>query len=236
MDIVVPGVRSYGSVADSRDASDKSETDAAKKAKESADGGLGKTAFLELMIAQIKNQDPLEPAKNEAFIAQLAQFSSVEGIQNLNESMDGLVSSMRAGLTMDAAALVGRNVLVPTKDTVLSDNGGISGTIAITEATTELNMEIRNSDGIVVKRFEYGPQVESDLRFAWDGISEAGTVSPQGLYTVSAYNNTGEDGARNEFGIDLPQTVVSVSIEEAGLVANLVGGISVPAAQIKEIQ
>lgn len=223
MEIEVPGVRNFSNVPEP------------KEPRGSGEDELGKTAFLELMIAQIKNQDPLEPAKNEAFIAQLAQFSSVEGIQNLNESMDGLVGSMRAGLTMDAAALVGRNVLVPTKDTVLNGNGGISGTIAVTEATTELNLEIRDSQGVVVKRIEYGPQVESNLRFNWDGVNEAGNPSPQGLYSVSAFTS-GEDGERAEFDIDLPQNVVSVSIEEGGLIANLVGGVSVPAAQIKEIQ
>ena len=222
MSFEVPGVRSFSNVAEPIGPRGGGEQE------------LGKTAFLELMIAQIKNQDPLEPAKNEAFIAQLAQFSSVEGIQNLNESMDGLVGSMRAGLTMDAAALVGRNVLVPTSETVLNGNGGITGTIAIDEATTDLRVEIRDSQGNVVKRFEYGSQEPADMRFTWNGLSDAGNPATQGLYTISAYTEV--DGARNEYVIELPQQVVSVSIEEGGLIANLVGGVSVPAAQIKEIQ
>ncbi len=218
----VPGVRSFSAVQEP-------VIDRTSNQEE-----LGKTAFLELMIAQIQNQDPLEPAKNEAFIAQLAQFSSVEGIQNLNESMDGLVSSMRAGMTMDAAALVGRNVLAPSNQTVLNGDGGISGTINIDEATTNLKVEVRDGAGVVVRRFELGPQSESELRFDWDGITDAGAPAPQGVYRLSAYTEV--DGARSEYEINLPQQVVSVSIDEGGLIANLVGGASVPATQIKEIQ
>lgn len=218
----VPGVTSYGNVAEP----------AGKRPNN--DEELGKTAFLELMIAQIQNQDPLEPAKNEAFIAQLAQFSSLEGIQNLNESMDGLVGSMRAGLTMDAAALVGRNVLAPTNQTLLNGNGGIAGTIDVDEATANLKLEVRDANGVVVRRFEMGAQPAEEMRFDWDGISDAGTPAPQGVYQVSAYTEI--DGARNEFAISLPQQVVSVSIEEGGLIANLASGTSVSAAEIKEIQ
>ena len=221
MSIEVPGVTNFSSVAPPKD-------------KREGDEELGKTAFLELMIAQIKNQDPLEPAKNEAFIAQLAQFSSVEGIQNLNESMDSLVGSMRAGMTMDAAALVGRNVLAPSNQALLNSNGGISGTINIDEPTTDLRLEVRDGSGAVVKRFELGPQSESELRFDWDGTTEAGEPASQGIYSLSAYTEV--DGARSEYAINLPQQVVSVSIEEGGLIANLVSGDSVSAAQIKEIQ
>lgn len=218
----VPGVRSFGNVAEPI------------AERTNNDEELGKTAFLELMIAQIQNQDPLEPAKNEAFIAQLAQFSSLEGIQNLNESMDGLVGSMRAGLTMDAAALVGRNVLAPTSQTLLNGNGGISGTINVDEATANLKLEVTDVNGIVVKRFEMGAQPAEEMRFDWNGISDAGTPTAQGLYRISAYTEI--DGARSPFEISLPQQVVSVSIKNGGLIANLAGGTSVSAAEIKEIQ
>jgi len=221
MQIEVPGVRTFGAIT---------ETATDRNVEEE----LGRTAFLELMIAQIENQDPLEPAKNEAFIAQLAQFSSVEGIQNLNESMDGLVENLRSGLTLDAANLVGRNVLVPTDQTVLNGAGGIAGTIAVPQATGGLELEISNSAGDVVRRFDLGPQEAQDLRFDWDGLTDGGLQAEQGLYRLNAFAEI--DGIRSEFEVSLPQQVVSVSVEDAGLVANLLGGTSVPAVQIKEIQ
>ena len=68
---------------------------------------LGKDAFLQLMIAQLQNQDPLSPAKNEDFIAQLAQFSSVEGIQNINSSIEELATDFRSSQALEASSLVG---------------------------------------------------------------------------------------------------------------------------------
>ena len=195
---------------------------------------LGKTAFLELMIAQISNQDRLEPEKNEAFIAQLAQFSSVEGIQNLNESMDSLVSSLRSSMTMDAAGLVGRNVLVPTQQTALNTQGGIGGVIDVSEPVGNLVVEITNQQGQVVHRSEYGARTPGEQRFNWDGLTASGEPAPQDFYQVRAYGDVA--GLQQQLSVSLPDQIVSVSITDGGLVANLAGGSSVPAAQIKEIQ
>ena len=75
---------------------------------------LGKDQFLRLMVAQLKHQDPLDPAKNEEFLAQLAQFSSLEGITNLNDSVSAMAASMRSTVTSEASTLVGRSVLGTT--------------------------------------------------------------------------------------------------------------------------
>ncbi len=195
---------------------------------------LGKTAFLELMIAQISNQDPLEPAKNEAFIAQLAQFSSVEGIQNLNESMDALVSSLQSGVAVDAAGLVGRNVLIQTNQTALNTRGGISGTVELGEPVADLAVEIRTLGGDLVHRHELGAKPSGSTRFDWDGRNGDGNPVEQNFYRVEAIAEI--DGLRQSFPLNLPDQVVSVSIEQGGLMANLAGGGSVAAAQIKEIQ
>src|SRR5512140_2378652 len=80
---------------------------------------LGKDQFMKLMVAQLKHQDPLDPSKNEEFLAQLAQFSSLEGITNLNDSVSAMATSMRSSATSEAAALVGRSVLVPTDQTLM---------------------------------------------------------------------------------------------------------------------
>lgn len=195
---------------------------------------LGKTAFLELMIAQVQNQDPLEPAKNEAFIAQLAQFSSVEGIQNLNESMDSMVSTFRASAAVDAAALVGRNVLIPTNQTALNTDGGIGGSVSLTEAVGGLTVTIENSNGQTVQRVDLGARPPGEIRFNWDGLSENGEPVPQDFYRIAAFADV--EGVQQQFEVSMPDQVVSVSITNEGLVANLAGGSSVSASQIKEIQ
>ncbi len=221
MDVQIPGIRSL----------DEFTTSAAPRESEEE---LGRTAFLELMIAQIQNQDPLEPAKNEAFIAQLAQFSSVEGIQNLNESMDSLVGSIRSNMAIDAANLVGRNVLIPTDRTLLNTQGGIAGAVELPQAVGNLVVEVANSNGQTVHRYEYGSRPAGPFRFDWDGRTEAGEQVQQDRYRISAYAEV--DGVQQTFGISLPDQVLSVTIDGGNLIANLAGGGSVPAAQIKEIQ
>ena len=86
---------------------------------------LGKDAFLKLMITQLQNQDPLNPAKNEDFIAQLAQFSSVEGIQNINSSIGDLATSFKSSQALEASSLVGRQVQISSNEARLTDNGEV---------------------------------------------------------------------------------------------------------------
>ena len=194
---------------------------------------LGKTQFLELMIAQMNNQDPLDPAKNEDFIAQLAQFSTVEGIENLNKSMADMSAAVQSSLTMEAAALVGRFVMVPTNQSILQ-GAGLGGTIELPQAASSVNVEITSATGELIRKIDLGPRAAGPLRFAWDGRNEAGGVLPQGIYRVNAYSMV--DGERREFTVNMPDQVVSVSIGEQGVLANLAGGTSVPTNEIKEIQ
>ncbi len=73
---------------------------------------MGKDAFLKLLVAQLQNQDPLDPMDNGEFVAQLAQFSSLEGIKNLGVSVDGMAGNMSAMQNLSTSSLIGRYVLV----------------------------------------------------------------------------------------------------------------------------
>lgn len=213
-----------------------------RPAQELASGGsrtnngeeLGKTQFLELMIAQMNNQNPLDPAKNEEFIAQLAQFSTVEGIENLNKSFDAMAGSLQSSMATDAAALVGRNVVVPTDTARLVSGGGLSGGIEVPRAVSSLTVEISNAAGELVRKIDLGAQPSGRLTFGWDGTTATGAASPEGTYKVRAFTEI--DGERAELTINLPDQVVSVSLGPDGVTANLAGGSSVPASQIREIQ
>src|SRR5690606_42021670 len=90
------------------------KTDSAGKNDE-----LGKNQFLELLVAQLNNQNPLEPQGNGEFIAQLAQFSQVEGVEKLNSSMGALLTGYQSSQALQASSLVGRKVIVPTAKAVV---------------------------------------------------------------------------------------------------------------------
>lgn len=194
---------------------------------------LGKTQFLELMIAQLENQDPLDPAKNEDFIAQLAQFSTVEGIENLNTGVDNMAAALQSSLTLQSASLVGRNVLV-SAETGLRTDAGMAGTIELGADVAELLVDISDANGALVTQLNLGPQSAGVTRFGWDGNTAEGTPAPTGLYQVTAYSSLGD--ASRPYPVNLPNRVVGVTLGDAGVTANLLGGSSVSTLDIKEIQ
>jgi flagellar basal-body rod modification protein FlgD len=194
---------------------------------------LGKNEFLKLMIAQINNQDPLNPTQNEQFLAQLAQFSTLEGIQNLNESVGSMAAIMRGTAATEAAGLVGRAVLVPT-NTALMRGEGFSGNVELPESVKEVVIEISSPGGALIKRITLGAQAQGLVRFDWDGRSTDGTLQPPGTYGVRAFASSDEDA--KQFDVELPQQVVSVSLAGSELELNLAGGVTVPVSSVREIQ
>lgn len=215
-------------IAGIRSAQDINPTQASGSQEE-----LGKNQFLDLMIAQMNNQDPLDPAKNEDFIAQLAQFSTVEGIENMNKSMAGMAAAMQSSLAVQASSLVGRSVMVPSNQAVLGANG-LGGSVDVAQTSGNVVMEISGVNGELVRNIELGPRSAGSLRFGWDGQTDSGDYAEQGLYRVRAYSDVA--GVRQELAVNLPDQVVSVSIGDAGVMANLASGGSVAATAIKEIQ
>ena len=194
---------------------------------------LGKDAFMKLMVAQLKHQDPLDPSKNEEFLAQLAQFSSLEGITNLNESVGAMAASMRSTVTSEAASLVGRSVLVSTDRTLMRD-GGLVGNVNVSAPTDNLVVDITDNAGTNVARLNLGAREAGTARFVWDGTNNAGLAQPPGVYRVKAYSIG--DNSTEGFAVDLPEYVVSVSLGKDGMQLNLAGGSTVPVADVKEIQ
>ena len=89
------------------------------KDREAKSKDLGKNEFLELLVTQLNNQNPLEPQENGEFIAQLAQFSTVEGVEKLNSSMETMLSGYQSSQALQASSLVGRKVIVPSDKAVV---------------------------------------------------------------------------------------------------------------------
>lgn len=150
------------------------------------DNELGQDAFLRLMITQLENQNPLEPQKNSEFVAQLAQFSSVEGLQNLNSTVSGLVSDFQSSRALQATSMVGRAVTVPAEQSYLAEGGAIFGSMDLPASTGALSMRVYNEAGQLVWQRELGAQEAGELTFAWDGQLDDGSVAPPGEYRFEA--------------------------------------------------
>ena len=205
---------------------------AIKPANESKE--LDKNAFLELMVAQMNNQDPLSPQENGEFIAQLAQFSSVEGIDNLNNTVDSLATSMQSSQALQASALVGRTVHINTDQSHLTQDGVVTGSIKLDSSTNNLVVSISNPNGELVKQVELGNQSRGDVRFVWNGQDDNGNRLPPGNYSFRAEASTG--GVTSQMEMALSANVDSVSIKpDQSVVLNLAAQGAVPLLSVEEI-
>ncbi|MBV6825102.1 flagellar hook assembly protein FlgD [Pseudomonas sp. PD9R] len=196
---------------------------------------LGKDAFLQLLVTQLKNQNPLEPQDNGAFVAQLAQFSSLEGITTLNDTVSGLASNYNSSQALQASALVGRTVIAPGDKAVVDTSKPLNGTVVMPSSVSDATLKITDADGKVVRTIDMGSQKAGNASFTWDGKNDAGEVAAAGTYTFAA--STTIDGQAVSLITNLPATVNSVTISQTGgeLMLNLAGLGSIALSKVQTI-
>jgi flagellar basal-body rod modification protein FlgD len=156
--------------------------DAAKKTKED----MGKQEFLTLFTAQLQNQNPLEPVKNEAFVAQLAQFSQLEALTNMQGSLDKFVTSMSGERMLGSASLIGKKVAVTDTPTQLTKGGTIDGSIDLPMGASGIQVSVFDSQGRLVQELIAGPQLPGTTPISWNGKDAAENPVPSGLYRMTA--------------------------------------------------
>lgn len=133
---------------------------------------LGRDAFLKLMVAQLKNQNPLDPKDNQAFVAQLAQFSTVEGIEKLNKTATGFEKSMSSKSALKASSMVGRSVVVEgNKNGVLMPKGVISGFSNLPSSASEMTLSIEGKNGQLLEKIKLGSRGAGAMSVRWDGFN-----------------------------------------------------------------
>jgi len=204
------------------------------KVEASGSNDLGKNQFMELMIAQMENQNPLEPQDNGEFISQLAEFSSLEEMQKLTGTVDSFATQFQSTQALQASAMVGRTVLVPGTESPLSSDGTISGIVELPESTGALKVSIFNVSGELVNTFNMGQQVAGSVPFVWDGTNSEGEYMPYDQYTFKVEANQG--GEVKQINTLLSANVNSVSIGQSGdITLNLSGMGSIPLENVREI-
>lgn len=195
---------------------------------------LGKNEFMELMIAQLKNQNPLEPQDNGEFISQLAQFSSLEEMQGLSGSVDDVANQFRSTQALQASAMVGRTVLAPSSIGILGAEGEISGNVEVPASTSGLRISIENQAGERVRQIDMGSQQAGVTGFSWDGKDGNGNSLPPGPYKVVAEASY-PDGPE-QLGTMMSANVDSVSLGKGGnITLNLAGMGSIALSDVEQI-
>lgn len=148
---------------------------------------MGQQEFLTLFTAQLQNQNPLDPVKNEAFVAQLAQFSQLEALTSMKSSLDNFVSTMSSQRLLGSASLIGKSIAVDNTAFAFSGQTESKGVISLPEGASGVAVKVINaSTGQVVRQLIYGAQTPGDFSFTWDGMNDSGLLATNGQYRFTA--------------------------------------------------
>jgi len=204
-------------------------TAASKSSKE-----MGKQDFLTLFTAQLKSQNPLDPVKNEAFVAQLAQFSQLEALTNMQTSMDNLVGSLSSERLLGSTSLIGKKISVADGLSPLGSSGGIDATLHLPNGASGIQLSIKDSKGQLVQELIAGPQSPGTASLRWDGTDAMGNRVPADVYRLSA--TAVVNGKTSSVPVNTLSTVRAVSTAPDGAISLQVeGGQIVPLKDITRI-
>ncbi len=188
--------------------------------------------FLKLLTTQLKNQDPLNPLDNAQMTSQLAQISTVDGIEKLNATLNKLLSSSVDAEALQAAALVGRQVMVDGSGLTLTDAGAVGG-IEMSAAADQVSVTIKDANGIVMNTVNLGRLDAGLHNYVWDGKTDAGVQAVNGAYSVSVAATRGAD---NVAATALELTgVQNINYSSQGVTLNLGSSRLVTMNNIKQI-
>lgn len=198
-----------------------------------ASNELGQEQFLQLMIAQLKNQDPMKPMENGEFLGQMAQFGTVSGIQDLQKSFSSFASSLQSNQALMASSLVGRAVLVPGSQVAYNGSPALAAA-ELSQAASDVRVSVLDGSGQVLRQFTLGPQSAGTVKFSWDGLADNGAAIPPGTYTLRAEAVSG--GKTSALSTYVVARVDSVSLGgQQGITLNLWDGSTTTLDKVKEI-
>jgi flagellar basal-body rod modification protein FlgD len=154
---------------------------------------MGKEDFLTLLVAQLQNQDPMNPDDPTEFTAQLAQFSSLEQLFNLNESMEGLATTQQQSDRFSSMDLIGKEVVYADSGFTFSGDPVNVG-YQLDGTAASVTMYIQDEDGSTVATLHPTEMESGDHFLEWDGLDSDGNVLPEGKYTIVLQaSSAGED-------------------------------------------
>lgn len=139
--------------------------------------------FLKMLVTQMNNQDPLNPLDNSQLTSQLAQISTVSGLQTMNQTLTQLLTQTAASRAMDSANLIGKTVMVP--GSAVSVSSGVPGKIGVDVPSTadSVTVQVLDKAGNVVRTIDMKGQTAGVHDVAWDGKNDQGAVVPDGDYS-----------------------------------------------------
>jgi len=207
-----------------------------RELEQQKDSELGMEDFLELMVTELTHQDPFKPMENSELATQISQFAAVSGIDELNNSFTGFSDTMISDQALQAANIVGRDVLVPVNTGNLEAGGSIKGLVGITEPASNVTVRISDASGELIKEIQLGTQSKGEVSFTWDGLDESGEAVAPGQYQIEAQAKVDGESVTPYTLIEARVDSVSIGGAGQGLTVNLAGLGPVSFSSVAEIR
>ena len=196
--------------------------------------GMNKNDFLQLLITQLRSQDPLNPQDSSEFVAQLAQLTQVEQSYNINTNLQSLLASQNNFSNMSAMSLIGKEITTASSQVVLNEGGQPSIPFSLASDATQLTLEIKDATGRTVRTLTQGATSAGVRSSTWDGMDDNGQPVPAGTYTfaVSGLDTTGQASSATPL---FRGRVTGVNLEGDTPVLT-VNGLYVPLTSVLEVK
>ncbi len=197
-------------------------------------GAVTQDAFLQLLIVQLQNQDPLNPLENQEFIAQLATFNSLDQLISINGKLDAMQAEQLLLSQLGATSLIGKEVITAGNSVSLSEGGEAEIHYSLAAEATRVVVNITDSDGNLVRTLEVGGQGAGEQTVAWDGKDSEGNSLDPGVYTfeVNAFDVSG-----NGVGVTTQIQGVVTGVNTVGVEPVLeIGDLEVPMSAVISVQ
>lgn len=196
---------------------------------------MGKDEFLKLLTTQMQAQDPLNPMDNTEFVAQLSQFTSLERLENMSQSIEAMAMSTSANTSAQMVSFIGKTIDARSDQISLDDAGNASPTrIDLHGDAYDVQVTITDSEGRVVRTIELGEQEAGEVDVDWDGLEDDGSPLPAGEYTISVKAES-EEGASVGSDVYTARKVSGVSFQGGFPKLELEGDVEISLGDVNRV-
>lgn len=178
--------------------------------------------FLKLLVTQLNNQDPLNPLDNAQLTSQLAQMSTVSGIEKLNSAFQSMLAQSGSSQVLQSASMIGRTVLVPGSELALKKGTDVPFAVEMPQSADSVKVTVTNAAGNTVRSFDLGSLPQGVKTLSWDGLNNTGVSVADGSYTVNVVATSGD--AKVAANALTYSNVTSVSQGASGVALDLASG------------
>lgn len=189
--------------------------------------------FLKLLVTQLNNQDPLNPLDNAQLTSQLAQMSTVSGIEKLNSAFQSMLAQSGSSQVLQSASMIGRTVLVPGSELALKKDTDVPFAVEMPQSADAVKVTVTNAAGNTVRSFDLGSLPQGVKTLSWDGLNDTGASVADGTYTVNVVATSGD--AKVAASALTYANVTSVSQGTSGVALSLASGAKASLADVRLI-